>query len=80
MEEVGGVVTRVGDETVGEMWSLFDGQDVLNEVDPQFSQNIKTHIHKVLREDPFHVSATRIRRETDQRRRRTRTRTCFFML
>jgi len=57
MEEVGGVVTRVGDETVGEMWSLFDGQDVLNEVDPQFSQNIKTHIHKVLREDPFHVSA-----------------------
>ncbi|MEC7496402.1 MAG: 4-hydroxyphenylacetate 3-hydroxylase family protein [Pseudomonadota bacterium] len=57
MEDVGGVVTRVGDETVGEMWSLYDGQDVLNEVDPQFSQNIKTHIHKVLREDPFHVSA-----------------------
>ena len=57
MEEVGGIVTRVGDETVGEMWSLYDGQDVLNEVDPQFSQNIKTHIHKVLREDPFHVSA-----------------------
>lgn len=57
MEEVGGIVTRVGDETVGEMWSLYDGQDVLNEVDPQFSQNIKTHIQKVLREDPFHVSA-----------------------
>ena len=57
MEEVGGIVTRVGDETVGEMWSLYDGQDVLNEVDPQFSQNIKTHIHKVLGEDPFHVSA-----------------------
>ena len=57
MEDVGGVVTRVGDETVGEMWSLFDGQDVLNEVDPQFSKNIKTHIKKVLHEDPFHVSA-----------------------
>ena len=38
--DIGGVVTRVGDETVGEMWSLFDGQDVLNEVDPQFSKNI----------------------------------------
>ena len=57
MEEIGGVVTRVGDETVGEMWSLFDGQDVLNEVDPQFSENIRTHIGKVLHEDPFHVSA-----------------------
>ena len=57
LNEVGGVVTRVGDETVGEMWSLFDGQDVLNEVDPQFSKNIENHIHRVLKEDPFHVSA-----------------------
>ena len=57
LNEVGGVVTRVGDETVGEMWSLFDGQDVLNEVDPQFSKNIERHIHRVLKEDPFHVSA-----------------------
>jgi 4-hydroxyphenylacetate 3-monooxygenase len=57
LEEIGGVVTRVGDETVGEMWSLFDGQDVLNEVDPQFSENIRTHIARVLHADPFHVSA-----------------------
>jgi 4-hydroxyphenylacetate 3-monooxygenase len=57
MEEIGGVVTRVGDETVGEMWSLYDGQDVLNEVDPQFARNIETHIFKVLHADPFHVSA-----------------------
>jgi len=57
LEDVGGVVTRVGDETVGEMWSLFDGQDVLNEVDPQFSKNIRNHIFKVLHTDPFHVSA-----------------------
>lgn len=56
-EDIGGVVTRVGDETVGEMWSLFDGQDVLNEVDPKFSTNIRTHISKVLHGDPFHVSA-----------------------
>ena len=40
MDDIGGVVTRVGDETVGEMWSLFDGQDVLNEIDPRFAENI----------------------------------------
>jgi len=57
LNEVGGVVTRVGDETVGEMWSLFDGADVLNEVDPRFAKNIERHIHRVLHEDPFHVSA-----------------------
>ncbi|MCX8997926.1 4-hydroxyphenylacetate 3-hydroxylase family protein [Rhizobiaceae bacterium BDR2-2] len=57
LEDVGGIVTRVGDETIGEMWSLFDGQDVLNEVDPQFSENIRNHILKVLHHDPFHVSA-----------------------
>src|SRR5256885_3407539 len=33
LEDMGGVVMRVGDESVGEMWSLFDGQDVLNELD-----------------------------------------------
>jgi 4-hydroxyphenylacetate 3-monooxygenase len=57
LEQIGGIVTRVGDETVGEMWSLFDGQDVLNEVDPQFSVNIRRHIQHVLEADPFHVSA-----------------------
>ncbi len=57
MDTIGGVVTRVGDETVGEMWSLYDGQDVLNKVDPQFSTNIRNHIGHVLHNDPFHVSA-----------------------
>lgn len=57
LEDVGGIVTRVGDETVGEMWSLYDGQDVLAEIDPQFAKNIEAHIGKVLKGDPFHVSA-----------------------
>ena len=57
MDDIGGIVTRVGDETVGEMWSLYDGQDVLNEMDPQFSQNIRDHVDRVIRIDPFHVSA-----------------------
>ncbi|MGA7261847.1 MAG: 4-hydroxyphenylacetate 3-hydroxylase N-terminal domain-containing protein, partial [Stellaceae bacterium] len=57
LNEIGGVVTRVGDETVGEMWSLFDGQQILNEVDPAFSENIRRHVDRVVRLDPFHVSA-----------------------
>src|SRR6476469_6513610 len=57
LDEIGGVVTRVGDETIGEMWSLYDGQDVLNEVNPQFSENITRHIARAIIEDPFHVSA-----------------------
>jgi 4-hydroxyphenylacetate 3-monooxygenase len=57
LDEIGGVVTRVGDETVGEIWSLYDGQDILNEVDPQFSANIRYHVERVARADPFHVSA-----------------------
>ena len=27
LNDIGGVVTGVGDETIGEGWSLFDGQD-----------------------------------------------------
>jgi 4-hydroxyphenylacetate 3-monooxygenase len=57
MEEVGGVVTRVGDETIGEVWSLLDGEEMLNSVDPRFGANIKNHVLKALRNDPFHVSA-----------------------
>ena len=57
MRDIGGVVTRVGDETVGEMWSLYDGSDVLAEIDPRFAENIERHIHRVLKEDIFHVSA-----------------------
>ena len=57
MKDIGGVVTRVGDETVGEMWSLYDGRDVLNEIDPRFADNIDNHIQAVLERDIFHVSA-----------------------
>ncbi len=57
LDDAGGVVTRVGDETVGEMWSLLDGQDVLNEIDPTFSANITRHVRRAQLLDPFHVSA-----------------------
>jgi 4-hydroxyphenylacetate 3-monooxygenase len=55
--DIGGVVTRVGDETVGEMWSLLDGRDVLAEIAPQFAANIDRHIRGVIETDVFHVSA-----------------------
>ncbi len=57
MRDIGGVVTRVGDETAGEMWSLYDGSEILSEVDPRFSENIANHIDKVIASDTFHVSA-----------------------
>lgn len=57
MNDIGGVVIRVGDETIGEMWSLYDGSDVLNEVDPQFAKNIENHITKAIHNDVYHVSA-----------------------
>ncbi len=57
MKDIRGVVTRVGDETVGEMWSLADGADILNEIDPRFAENINRHIRLAVEEDPFHVSA-----------------------
>lgn len=57
LDDIGGIVTRVGDETVGEMWSLYDGQDVLAEIDPAFSEHIRHHVARAAVADPFHVSA-----------------------
>ncbi len=57
LDDLGGVVIRVGDETSGEMWSLADGEDVLNEVDPRFAANIRRRIQSAVQADPFHVSA-----------------------
>jgi len=57
MKDIGGVVTRVGDETIGEMWSLYDGRDILAEIDPRFAENIDRHIKAVVANDVFHVSA-----------------------
>ena len=57
MKDIGGVVVRVGDETIGEVWSLWDGKAVLDEIDPQFSDNVEAHVWQALRSDTFHVSA-----------------------
>jgi 4-hydroxyphenylacetate 3-monooxygenase len=57
LNEIGGVVVRSGDETIGELWSLWDGKAVLDEIDSRFSENVERHIMRALTEDPFHVSA-----------------------
>jgi 4-hydroxyphenylacetate 3-monooxygenase len=58
MDDIRGVVTRIGDETIGEMWSLYDGQEILNQVDPTFSDHIRSHLVRAIHHDPFHVSAS----------------------
>jgi len=57
MKDIGGVVTRVGDETIGEVWSLIDGRDVLAEFDPRFADNVDRHVQSILDNDIFHISA-----------------------
>src|SRR5271169_6474545 len=57
LNDIRGILTRVGDETVGEMWSLLDGREVLNEIDPRFGDNIDRHIRRLLERDLYHVSA-----------------------
>jgi 4-hydroxyphenylacetate 3-monooxygenase len=57
MRDIGGMVVRMGDETIGEVWSLWDGKDVLDEIDSQFSENVRAHVENALRSDTFHVSA-----------------------
>jgi len=42
LQDIKGVVDRIGDEAVGELGSLYDGFDVPSEIDPRFAANI-TH-------------------------------------
>ncbi|WP_127902264.1 4-hydroxyphenylacetate 3-hydroxylase N-terminal domain-containing protein [Solirhodobacter olei] len=44
MDRIGGGVTCVGDETVGEMWSLLDATEALAAIDPNFAPNIRAHV------------------------------------
>lgn len=68
MDDVAGIVTRVGDETIGELWSLYDGQTLLESLDPACAENVRLHVERSIREDRFHVSAN-----TDPKGDRSRT-------
>ena len=57
MQDVGGLALRMGDETVGALWSLLDGREMLDAVDPRFGENIAKQVERVRIEDRFVVSA-----------------------
>jgi 4-hydroxyphenylacetate 3-monooxygenase len=76
LETVGGVVTRVGDETVGEMWSLYDGQDVLSRSTRSGQRISRTTFIPSSRATRSMSRPIPTPRATAPRRRRTRTRTC----
>lgn len=54
--DIGGIVNRVGDETVAAMWSMYDGRERLKQVDHRFSDNVERHLKHILLTDPYHVS------------------------
>ena len=49
--DIGGVITRMGDETIGEIWSRWDGKDIFNETDPCFDKNIERQIRQAIKDD-----------------------------
>lgn len=57
LNQIGGVVARLGDDCVGEMWALHDAEAVLNDIDPTFAPNIRRHIDRMLDTDHFLISA-----------------------
>jgi len=57
MHDIGGVAIRLGDETIGALWSMLDAREVLDNVDPRFTANIEHHVRRVVDRDLFHVSA-----------------------
>ena len=46
MEDIEGVAFRLGDETIGAVWSLLDGKDVLDTVTSDYTANIERHVER----------------------------------
>lgn len=57
LSQVGGIATRIGDETMGEFWSLHDCRDALVDMAPQFARNIDAHVTAARHDDLFRISA-----------------------
>lgn len=56
LDASGGVAFRIGDDTVGEIWSLRDAEDELNAIDPQFAPNLRRLIKSAVQDDGFLVT------------------------
>ena len=70
LDAAGGIAFRIGDDTMGEMWSLHDAEDELNAIDPQFAPNLKRVIRNAVHDDAFLVTGN-----TDPKGDRTRSAT-----
>lgn len=53
---VGGIFSRLGDDNIGEMWSIVDEIPKLESLDNTFVNNIKSHLSLIESRDLFHVS------------------------
>jgi 4-hydroxyphenylacetate 3-monooxygenase len=62
-----GIAFRIGDDTMGEVWSLHDAEDELNAIDSQFAPNLKRLIRSAVHDDAFLVTGN-----TDPKGDRTR--------
>ncbi len=51
----GGFITRYGDP--GELWALHDGEKVIADLVPEYVQNVRRHIDRVIEQDLFTASA-----------------------
>ena len=80
MDDIGGIVTRVGDETVGEMWSLYDGtgraERSRSAIRPQYRD---PHPSRAACRSVPRLGQHRSEGRSLQARRRSRTRTCCCM-
>lgn len=56
LDAAGGIAFRIGDDTIGEIWSLQDAADELTAIDPQFADNIKRLIRSAVHDDTFLVT------------------------
>lgn len=54
---VGGLFSRLGDDNLGEMWSLVDETGRLAELENTFPENAKRHLRAIETSDVYHVSA-----------------------
>lgn len=54
---VGGLFSRLGDDNLGEMWSVTDERERLEGLDNAFVDNVERHLRAIETSDVYHVSA-----------------------
>src|SRR5579871_908598 len=56
LAEIGGPIERIGDDAVGELWSMYDAAAQLTRVDQRYGDNLKHHLQRIRELDLYHVS------------------------